>query len=103
MPRIHMARSKTSLVVAALVLTALSACTLKKQETPSLTGPSELGTSIVLSASPDLLTQDGASQSVITILSRDSNGQPLRNLSVRAEITAGASVPTSEPCPRAMP
>jgi PKD repeat protein len=83
-----MARSNTSLV-AILVAVAVSGCTLKKQDTPPLTGPSELGTSLALSASPDILTQDGASQSVITIDARGPNGQPLRNLSLRAEITAG--------------
>jgi PKD repeat protein len=84
-----MARSNTSLVVATLLTVALSGCTLKKQDTPSLTGPSELGTSLALNASPDILTQDGASQSVVTIDARNSNGQPFRNLSLRAEIAAG--------------
>jgi chitodextrinase len=84
-----MARSNSSLIVAILLAVALSGCTLKKQETPSLTGPSELGTSLALNASPDILTQDGASQSVVTVDARNSNGQPLRNLSVRAEIVSG--------------
>ena len=35
---------------------------------------------------PDVVTQDGASQSLVTITARDTNGQPLRNLSLRAEI-----------------
>lgn len=65
----------------------LSACTVKKQETPALTGPSELGTSITISVSPDVLFQDGASQSLVTVTARDSNGQVLRNLPLRAEIT----------------
>ncbi|PYR89305.1 MAG: hypothetical protein DMF84_25255 [Acidobacteria bacterium] len=68
------------------VLACLSACTLKKQETPSLTGPSELGTSVRLSVSPDVLSLDGASQSIVTIQTSDQNGQPLRNVSLRAEI-----------------
>jgi chitodextrinase len=65
----------------------LGACTVKKQETPPLTGPSELGTSITITVSPDVLRQDGASQSIVTIVARDNNGQLLRNLSLRAEIT----------------
>jgi PKD repeat protein len=68
------------------VLAFLSACTLKKQETPSLTGPSELGTSVRLSVSPDVLYLDGASQSIVTIQTFDANGQPMRNVSLRAEI-----------------
>ena len=62
------------------------ACTTKKQETPSLTGPSELSTSISLTVTPDVLTQDGASQSLVTITARDNNGQPFRNLPLRAQI-----------------
>jgi PKD repeat protein len=64
----------------------LSGCTVKKQETPSLTGPSELSTAISINVSPDVLNQDGASQSLVTITVRDANGQPLRNLPLRAEI-----------------
>lgn len=64
-----------------------NACTMKSQEAPPLTGPSEFGTSITISVSPDVLTQDGASQSLVTITARDSNGAPLRSLSLRAEIS----------------
>lgn len=74
-------------VVAMTMLAA--ACTLKKQETPSLTGPSELSTSIAISVSPDVLTQDGASQSVVSITARDGSGQPIRNLTMRADIAVG--------------
>lgn len=63
-----------------------TACTLKKQDTPALTGPSELGTSITMTVSPDVLAQDGASQSLVTIMARDANGQPVRNLSMRVQI-----------------
>jgi PKD repeat protein len=57
-----------------------------KQETPPLTGPSELGTAIVVTVSPDVLVQDGASQSLVQITARDNNGQPLRNRSLRVDI-----------------
>ena len=59
---------------------------MKSQDAPPLTGPSELGTSIVVTVTPDILTQDGSSQSLVTITARDSNGKPLRNLSLRSEI-----------------
>lgn len=64
----------------------LGACTLKEQETPPLTGPSELSTSINISVTPDTLSQDGASQSLVTITARDQNGQPLRSLPLQAAI-----------------
>ena len=71
-------------------MTAIAAgCTMKSQEAPPLTGPSELGTSIVVAVTPDILVQDGSSQSLVTITARDSNGKPLRNLSLRSEIFVG--------------
>ncbi|MGB2715382.1 MAG: PKD domain-containing protein [Vicinamibacterales bacterium] len=76
-----------SLVGGMFVLAALlSACTMKKQEAPDFTGPSEFGTSVVVSISPDVLPQDGASQSVVTVTARGPNGQPVANLALRAEI-----------------
>lgn len=80
-------------LAAFLALTvALSACTTKKTEPPDLSGPSEFGTSVVLSASPDVLPQDGVSQSQIVVVARDANSQPLRNLSLRADISVGGTV-----------
>ncbi|CAN5720161.1 hypothetical protein BH18ACI5_BH18ACI5_21880 [soil metagenome] len=72
------------LVLGAALLTA--SCTMKNQEAPPLTGPSEFGTSITVAVSPDVLQTDGGSQSVVTITARGTDGQPLRNLSLRAEI-----------------
>jgi chitodextrinase len=79
----HRSFARGVLVVLAAVL---SACTMKKQEAPDFAGPSEFGTSIVISISPDVLPQDGASQSVVTVTARGPNGQPVANLSLRAEI-----------------
>jgi PKD repeat protein len=75
---------------AVLALIALSAgCTLKKQDTPSLTGPSELGTSVSISVSPERLIRNGTSQSLVSVMVRDANGQPLSNASLRAQVYAG--------------
>jgi chitodextrinase len=71
------------------VLALASACTMKSQEAPPLAGPSELGQSIAISVSPDVLPQDGASQSFITVTARDENSQPIRNLTLRAETRVG--------------
>jgi PKD repeat protein len=57
-------------------------CTMKSQDTPSLTGPSELGTSITLRTQPEILVQDGSSQSLVTITARDSNGKPKKDVSL---------------------
>lgn len=75
------------IVTGTLAVTAIAAgCTMKNQEAPPLTGPSELGTSISIAVTPDILAQDGSSQSLVTITARDSTGQPLKNLSLRSEI-----------------
>ena len=66
-----------------------AACTVNDQDAPPLTGPSEFAKSITVSVSPDLLTQDGGSQSVITVDARGINGEPLRNESMRVEIVVG--------------
>jgi PKD repeat protein len=79
------------MATAAGVLALASACTMKSQEAPSLTGPSEYGQSIGVAASPDVLPQDGASQSFITVTARDANAQPIRNLTLRAEIVVGGT------------
>ena len=77
--------------VASLAM-VLGACTTKKTEPPAPSGPSEFGTSLTLTASPDVLSQDGQSQSQITIVARDSNNQPIRNLALRADISVGGTV-----------
>jgi PKD repeat protein len=66
---------------------AISACTLKKAEPPPLAGPSEFSLSLTLKASPDLLSQDGASQAQIVIEARDANGKGVANLQLHVEIT----------------
>src|SRR6476620_4742315 len=77
-----------TVAVAALVV---SGCTMDKQETPDLSGPSEFGTSIVVTVSPDILTQDGSSQSMVTVSVSDQSG-PKRGVNLRAEINV-AGIP----------
>jgi PKD repeat protein len=79
------------LAVATGLLTLVSACTMHKQEAPPLTGPSEFAQSVTVAVSPDVLSQDGASQSLVTVTARDANSQPLRNLTLRVEIRVGGT------------
>src|SRR5215831_13982565 len=72
------------LMIAAVI--GLGGCTLDKQSAPPLAGPSELALSISLSVTPDIITQDGHSQSAIDILARDANSQPVRGLSLRLDL-----------------
>lgn len=69
---------------------AIAGCALDNQGAPQLTGPSELGLSLAISASPDVISQDGASQSVIQIVARDANSQPLPGVGIRADLLIGA-------------
>ena len=73
-------------VALATVIVTAAGCTMKKQEAPGLSGPSEFAQSITVTLSPDILQQDGASQSLVTINARGPNGEPLGNLPLRAEI-----------------
>jgi PKD repeat protein len=73
----------------ALAGVSASACTMKKQEPPDISGPSEFGTSITIAVTPDVLQQDGASQSVVTVTARGPNGEPLPSVPLRAEIFVG--------------
>jgi PKD repeat protein len=78
------------IITCAVAFAATAAgCTTKSQDTPALTGPSELGTSISLATQPEILVQDGSSQSLITITARDSNGKPKKDVSVIAGIFVG--------------
>lgn len=82
-------RARFCLSFAALASLVVAGCTMKSQEAPPLTGPSGLATSIELTATPGILSQDGASQAVVVVTARDANGQPIRNLALRAEILSG--------------
>ena len=40
-----------------------------------MTGPSELGLSLAVTATPDLVAANGSSQSIIEVVARDANGK----------------------------
>jgi PKD repeat protein len=67
----------------ALSAVLFGGCTLQKQSTPALSGPSEFGTSLTLSASPEVLPQDGASQSVVSVVAVDASSKPISGLVIR--------------------
>ena len=84
-------RARVALFAVALMLTALSACQKDAVLDPFI-GPSELALSLTLSASPDVLALDGASQSLVTILARDGAGQVVANVTVRLQIRFGGTL-----------
>jgi PKD repeat protein len=78
----------------AVVVTALltSACGLEKQTQPSLIGPADLGLSITMTASPDQLPRNGSSQSVITLIARNPQNQPIVGQRLSLALLTGAPV-----------
>jgi PKD repeat protein len=75
-------------VMAALTL---AGCT-HKADTPSNTGPSALGLDLNFTAVPDVLPLDGQSQSLLTIIARDSNGRPKRDVPIRVEVVSSQGI-----------
>jgi PKD repeat protein len=77
-----------SLTFASFALAGLTsaACSVSQTEAPSLTGPSEFALSVSVSASPDSLSQDGRSNSTISVTARDANGRALSNLPFRLDM-----------------
>lgn len=75
-------RKWASFAAAALGLAGLLGsvgCGLDETKVPPLFGPSELGLSLQMGASPDVINADGVSQSVVSITARDNNGRPVPN------------------------
>ncbi|MGH9255447.1 MAG: PKD domain-containing protein [Vicinamibacterales bacterium] len=64
-------------IIALAAVLAIGGCTLDDGAAPALTGPSEFGLSVTLSATPDQLPRDGSSQSVIRITVRDASSRPV--------------------------
>ena len=76
-------------ILLAAVLT--SACTLQSPESPLPTGPSEMSLSLSITATPDVIAQDGGSQALITIVARDANSQPIPGLSLMVQTAVNGS------------
>src|SRR5262245_12196112 len=75
---------------ALLVAGSLAACTVDKQEAPSLIGPGGNAQSITLSASPDRVAHNGSAQSIVTLKMYDDGGKPLSGQRVSVTTSAGS-------------
>jgi len=76
----------------ALILVALTTACVHQDEAPSPIGPSEFALSVAITATPDSISQDGASQSAIVVLARGPNGAPISGVPVRLDIAVGGVV-----------
>ena len=73
--------------LACLALVALGAgCTVHQTSSPPLTGPSEFALSLVVSVTPDIINQDGASQSAVAVMARDANARPIAGLTIHLDM-----------------
>jgi PKD repeat protein len=75
----------------ALAAMTIAGCT-DKSDGPAPTGPSELGLSLIVTASPDVLDIDGLSQSTIAISARGPDGAPLANVGLNLDIISGGEI-----------
>ncbi len=75
--------------IAASTALGVAGCTLGKPSVPSLSGPSVMSLSLVVTASPALLARGDSTPSVITVMARDANAQPIPNLGLRMDLKVG--------------
>lgn len=81
------------LSICAVVLGLTVACTVhQNDQAPPLAGPSTFAQSISVIANPDLISQDGASQSAINVRVLDANGQPMSAIPLRIDILVNGSL-----------
>src|ERR1041385_6290505 len=78
-------------VIIAVGSSIFAACSLDKQDMPALTGPSEFGLALTMTAAPDSIPRDGSSQSVVTVTARDAAGHPV--VVQRISVALGPSAP----------
>jgi Bacterial Ig-like domain (group 1)./PKD domain. len=74
-----------------LIAGSLAACTVDKQEAPSLIGPGGSAQSLTLAASPDRVAHNGSAQSVVTVRMLNESGAPLAGQRVSVTTSTGST------------
>jgi PKD repeat protein len=77
--------TRAALLLLAATLTSVS-CGVGSVSIPTPTGPSELALSLEITASPDVISQDGVSTSRLTITARDEKGLPKSGVAMRIDV-----------------
>jgi hypothetical protein len=70
----------------ATVFVAAAGCTMKDTPAPGLTGPSALGRSVTVTASPDLLVMDGVSRSQIGVEVKTFSGAAVSGFALHLKL-----------------
>jgi len=78
-------------LIAVAAAVGASACVHHTEE-PPLSGPSTFSTSLRLQAVPDRISQDGASQSSVSVQAFGPNGSPLSGVALRIDMLVGGEL-----------
>ena len=77
----------------AVIFGMMAACAVhQSNEAPPLTGPSTVAQSVSVTATPDLITQDGLSQSAIAVRVFDAYGRPMSAIPLRVDILVNGTL-----------
>jgi PKD repeat protein len=85
-------RAPVRRLIAIAIAAASAACTVHKIEDPGLSGPSGLARSLTVTAIPDSLSQDGASQASVQVQAIGPDGRALSGLPVRVDMSVGGQL-----------
>jgi PKD repeat protein len=77
------------LTLGAVLALVSSACNISSTTVPPLAGPSTFALSFAVTATPDSILQDGASQASITVTARDANAKGISGLTFRMDMFVG--------------
>ena len=83
---------RTKLTLVATALAIITACSVKNFEAPPVAGPSSFAKDLYLTATPDILTQNGVDQAQVAVNAKGPNGSPVAGLQLRAEIRVNGAV-----------
>jgi PKD repeat protein len=78
-----------STLAAGAAALALVGCTVHSTEAPALSGPSGLARALTITAIPDRISQDGASQSSVEVVAIGPDGKPQGGVAVRVDMLSG--------------
>jgi PKD repeat protein len=83
---------RLDILIAAAGAALAAACGVHQTEAPGLTGPSTFAQSVVVEASPDRITLDGASKSTVTVRVFKSTGEPKSGVTLRLDMVVGGQL-----------
>lgn len=78
--------------VSAIALVLTAACTVHQTEPPALMGPSDFSLSVDVAVTPDSISQDGASQSSVTVTAHGPNGAVKAGVTLRLDMEVGGVI-----------